>query len=141
MKFLLIFTIIVGLLFFATDVLSQDNCTKGGINFGKIVAFVQENIANGKIPICDDGFKANLIGESLTCIESKSVAEGFARIGENEDKAKFKTEVPSSGSSANIAPDCPSMGCPENAYCKPGDHLVKFAENCCCVKEDIFVKP
>lgn len=124
-------------MFLPTDVFSQNNCTRGGINFGKIVAFVQENIANGKLSICDDGFKPNLIGESLTCISNENVAEGFAGVEEIE----YKAEVPSSGLSINIAPDCPSMGCPENARCKPGDHLVKFSENCCCVKEDIFVKP
>lgn len=114
----------------------SSNCSIGAVNIGKILIYIQENLNN--IPICDDGFVPEISGDSLKCVQNQKEVAEFVPVGGAEETER-KEEAPSSNSTtSNVAPNCPSFGCPQNPICKPGDHLLSFAENCCCVKEDVF---
>lgn len=137
MKYLLFVTFIIGVQSQSVlNITQPSNCSIGAVNITKILNFLQENLEN--IPICDNGFKAAITGDSLTCIEDEvenliNQVTGAAGTEPNEEPGD---------STQTVASDCPAGdGCPQNATCNTGSHLITFKENCCCVKNFIYSQP
>lgn len=156
MKFIVIILVLNSYQSIAAQSVTPSNggSSAGAINLSKLFNFLKENIIPN-IQLCDDGFTVQVSGDYLSCVQDNQQIESRFQVIEPFMMEQPVDEAPSSlsattnigpgdeapsslSTTTNIAPSCPSFGCPQNPSCNPGDHLVTFAENCCCVKEDVF---
>lgn len=100
-------------------------------------------------PGCSEGFELLIHGDNCCCVK-KDFAQPIENVAQPivEDVAQPIVEdatqplIPATEEVApEIAPDCPSVGCPKNPICKENYQLLIHESNCCCVKEDVVLEP
>lgn len=97
------------------------------------------------IPICQPGYHILIHEDNCCCVEEDIApkSQHDAEISPNGSvnvETTNEPEVIEGDQAPNIAPDCPSEGCVENAACNQGYHLLIHDDNCCCVKKDVALE-
>lgn len=142
---------------------------ENGLNLREIITsffnFLSEN--KNSVPACDVGFELKAVGdfwkcvakaekeellvplcpESTICVSNPSCSSGFHLLRHEENCCCVKEDIAVSAEALPIAAPQPTLVvqcpeaeiCPQNPTCFAGNHLLKHEENCCCVKEDVFV--
>lgn len=88
-------------------------------------------------PTCNPGFHLLVHGNNCCCVKEDITKDEESTDAEPSPHIEPPESTEANEAGSNLAPSCPAFGCPLNPTCNPGDHLVTFETNCCCVKEDV----